>query len=1208
MFTEYPWLNISSSLLSSIFILYAPLEIWRLRGASIKVLPDFQSHIKTVLAVALSGVQLISLASPTVPNSLRDQIPAIASILASSELFVLLRLGHRKTVRPSTSVILYVGLSLIKDLIALTLPSHNLTPIEHSLLLIQVVLEAGLLVAESRSKVQNLHPRYQSLTAEERTGVLGRVFFWWINPVLREGYRDVLVPESLPGVDRALSSKVLRERVIHAWAERSKPETKFTLPLALFKAFRRGFLLPILPRFSLVAFRYSQPVLIGATIDFIQQRGSQDERVDSGYWLVVLTGAIYSGLAISTSVYRHRLNRLQLIIRGALVGLIHARALNAESSPVTNGKALTLMSADVDSVDTAAEMVHETWAQMGEVLVGTALLARQIGWFVGLPLLIIFGCSRMSAYVAKHLQGRQKDWSSATQRRLSMITAVLGGVKSMKILGLEEATRSIVSDLRDREIAMSKRLRWIMVAYNASVLDLIIANALGIFSPVVTLVLFAVSRRGDAVLNPDTVFTSIALLALVTHPANMVMTLITRAVAALANFDRIQTYLLKGSLLDQRVLVPPNSVAEREYNLETGQRLAILMEDVKIQPSPTSQPIMHGLNLGIDRGSIFMCSGAVGSGKSVLASTILGEMAPKEGRIVVADERIGFCSQSVWLPTASIRGAICQGTAKVDNDWYDTVIEACGLSPDLQSLVDKDRTWVGSGGINLSGGQKSRIALARAVYSRCSILVLDDPFSALDGEVEDHVVAALLGPRGLLRDMCTTVFLITNSAQYYPLADKVVLLHDGQAQVLDPRDEIILSRAQISKVNPSQGIKREESKSNSPALADRKRMDYAAADVSRRTGDLALYGYYFGSVGTFSMLLMASYTAIYAFCLTFSSTHIIIAPRSGSTLHARLLGKIMKVPLSYFSTFEIGNVDGIATIRASGWETSFELDNIMALRNTATGAEVGVALNMIIAANTTLLRLVEGWTSLETSLGAVARLRSVDLNTPPEGEDIGNHNLSSSVTSPSTSNPANDGKSTLFLALLRLITPQTGSIKLADIDIATLHPHTVRRRGFIAVPRTREEEDGISVSAFADRGPLYLSCPELLEKPISTFAPLSAGQMQMFALAQALLRVQAVSFQSPSPSAALDPGHDSISANYNSADTGLKPNSKPIVILDEASSALDLETERRMQKLVDELIIQKGFTVILISHREGGLRRGVGLESDVVVLRDGRVC
>jgi hypothetical protein len=74
----------------------------------------------------------------------------------------------------------------------------------------------------------------------------------------------------------------------------------------------------------------------------------------------------------------------------------------------------------------------------------------------------------MSAYVAKHLQRRQEDWSAATQERLAMITSILGGIESMKILGIEKATSSLVSNLRAREILMSIRLRWIMVAYNAS--------------------------------------------------------------------------------------------------------------------------------------------------------------------------------------------------------------------------------------------------------------------------------------------------------------------------------------------------------------------------------------------------------------------------------------------------------------------------------------------------------------------------------------------------------------------------------------------------------------------------------------------------------------------------------------------------------------------------------------------------------------------
>ncbi|KAH8430776.1 uncharacterized protein LDX57_008439 [Aspergillus melleus] len=396
-------------------------------------------------------------------------------------------------------------------------------------------------------------------------------------------------------------------------------------------------------------------------------------------------------------------------------------------------------------------------------------------------------------------------------------------------------------------------------------------------------------------------------------------------------------------------------------------------------------------------------------------------------------------------------------------------------------------------------------------------------------------------------------------------------------------------------------------------------------------------------------------------------------------------------------------VDGISTIRAYGWESEFELDNITKLdssqsplylllclqrwlnivldllvagiallliafavifRDTATGAEMGIALNMIIAANTTLLRLVENWTSLETSLGAVSRLRSIDYDTPFEDEDrdylepstqwpaagsVSIRNVSAGYTPQAPvlrdlnlniqpgqllvlCGRTGSGKSSLFLALLRLLNPQTGSIELGGVDIARLPVHIVRRRGVIAVPQDpfllpdaslrfnldpyNQHQDAALIQALKQTGLWSQLSPssssefqeasgatstfrdrssdfELLDKPLSTFPPISTGQMQMFALAQALLRVQALS-------------SSTYSNNSDIAYDDIGP--KPIVILDEASSSLDLETENRMHELLKEQAINKGHTVIMISHRDGSMQKGLRPGVDAVVwLRDGKV-
>ncbi|KAH9210807.1 hypothetical protein DL95DRAFT_465471 [Leptodontidium sp. 2 PMI_412] len=261
-------------------------------------------------------------------------------------------------------------------------------------------------------------------------------------------------------------------------------------------------------------FRYSQTALISITIQLVGDTGAKEgDAVVNGYWLVYLDLFIYIGLAVSRAIYVHQLNRLKVMIRGTLVGLIYHRSLHVQGGKHNDGNALTLMNTDVDSLDSIGETFHKTWAQFVEVVVGIALLVRQIGWLCPVPLSAL----------------------NATQKRLTVITSMLNSAKSIKMLGVTGVMKSNICDLRDQEIETSKELCWIMVAYNAS------ANALGTFAPVLTLVLFAIvtkSKDGNS-LDPSTAFTSVALFSMVTHLANMVTTMVPRAVASMANFERI---------------------------------------------------------------------------------------------------------------------------------------------------------------------------------------------------------------------------------------------------------------------------------------------------------------------------------------------------------------------------------------------------------------------------------------------------------------------------------------------------------------------------------------------------------------------------------------------------------------------------------------------------------------------------------------------
>lgn len=210
-----------------------------------------------------------------------------------------------------------------------------------------------------------------------------------------------------------------------------------------------------------------------------------------------------------------------------------------------------------------------------------------------------------------------------------------------------------------------------------------------------------------------------AILSMVTHPANMVMTIVPRAVAAFAGFERIQAYLLRPRLVDERQTMSQPVAGERSG-------LVVQVEGVQVAfGEHDDHPILKDISLDVNQGSLVIVSGPVGSGKSILLRTILGEIGPTQGSIQLGSRRVAYCAQRPWLPNGSIRQAICGLGVGDDDDnqggdderWYHRVVEACCLIHDLEILPDGDETLIGSGGMNLSGGQRQRVV--SGVHHRC---------------------------------------------------------------------------------------------------------------------------------------------------------------------------------------------------------------------------------------------------------------------------------------------------------------------------------------------------------------------------------------------------------------------------------------------------------------------------------------------------------
>lgn len=178
-------------------------------------------------------------------------------------------------------------------------------------------------------------------------------------------------------------------------------------------------------------------------------------------------------------------------------------------------------------------------------------------------------------------------------------------------------------------------------------------------------------------------------------------------------------------------------------------------EETSIEASST---VLEGLNFHARPGELVCVVGRVGVGKSAFLKALLGELS---GGKVEMTGSVAYCAQVPFITNSSVKENILFGHT-FEQDFYEKTLSLCQLAPDLASLPEGDGTLVGEKGISLSGGQKARLSLARAVYARADIYILDDILSAVDTHVAEKLVKEVLGPNGVLKS--TTRILATNSS------------------------------------------------------------------------------------------------------------------------------------------------------------------------------------------------------------------------------------------------------------------------------------------------------------------------------------------------------------------------------------------------------------------------------------------------------------
>ncbi|XP_006773098.1 PREDICTED: ATP-binding cassette sub-family C member 8 isoform X3 [Myotis davidii] len=342
----------------------------------------------------------------------------------------------------------------------------------------------------------------------------------------------------------------------------------------------------------------------------------------------------------------------------------------------------------------------------------------------------------------------------------------------------------------------------------------------------------------EADFSPSVAFASLSLFHILVTPLFLLSSVVRSTVKALVSVQKLSEFLSSAEIREEQCAprepapqgqaskyqaVPLKVVNRKRPAREDGRGLTGPLQ--RLAPSadgnadnccvqiiggfftwtPDGIPTLSNITIHIPRGQLTMIVGQVGCGKSSLLLATLGEMqkisgavfwnsslpdsetgedpSPEREPAAEADLRkrgpVAYASQKPWLLNATVEENITF-ESPFNKQRYKMVIEACSLQPDIDILPHGDQTQIGERGINLSGGQRQRISVARALYQHTNVVFLDDPFSALDVHLSDHLMQA--GILELLRDDKRTVVLVTHKLQYLPHADWIIAMKDGTIQ------------------------------------------------------------------------------------------------------------------------------------------------------------------------------------------------------------------------------------------------------------------------------------------------------------------------------------------------------------------------------------------------------------------------------------------
>ncbi|KAH9480844.1 ATP-binding cassette transporter abc4 [Psilocybe cubensis] len=450
------------------------------------------------------------------------------------------------------------------------------------------------------------------------------------------------------------------------------------------------------------------------------------------------------------------------------------------------GKINTLVTVDVDNIINAKDFLMIFLQVPLELILALAFLYIVLGWSAFVGFASIVALLPVPGYLAAKIQTIQKTKLDMTDARVETVTETVGVLRMIKLFGWEKRMSQIVAEKRDEE------LRWLWNEKMIGLLNDIINFAIPTVTMVITYAAYT-TIMGKS-LNASKIFSSMVVFDIIRNLLHRSSYMFTQTLKGKVSLDRIGNFLRETELLDDfeeektQSIVPPSQHDENLIGFKNATFAWSKEEENGTQtPSARSFRLRIEGDLLFKRGCINLIVGPTGSGKTSVLMALLGEMhfipsAVDSWYNLPRGGGIAYAAQQSWVQNETIRDNILFGSP-YDEQRYNKVIQQCALKRDLELFEAGDQTEVGEKGLTLSGGQKARVTLARAIYSSAEIILLDDILAALDVHTSKSIVEDCL-KGDLIRGR--TVLLVThNVALTSPVADNIITVGlDGYARAV----------------------------------------------------------------------------------------------------------------------------------------------------------------------------------------------------------------------------------------------------------------------------------------------------------------------------------------------------------------------------------------------------------------------------------------